>query len=100
LRLSPPLARRSRSLHRLLYESQEAHRGPWKLIYYEAYVNRHDAEWRELYLKSGNGRRFLRQQLRHYSEEFLLECSLYLGQPRDRRRRFYVATPLGFEPRI
>jgi len=40
------------------------YRGPWKLIYYEAYIDR------ERYLKSGSGRRFLRQQLRHYFEKF------------------------------
>jgi putative endonuclease len=43
-----------------------SHRGPWKLIYYEAYTEREDAEGRERFLKSGAGRRFLRAQLRHY----------------------------------
>ena len=46
------------------------YRGPWKLIYYDAYIDRQDAEGRELYLKSGGGRKFLRQQLRHYLEKF------------------------------
>lgn len=41
-------------------------RGPWKIIYYEAYVEQADALGRERYLKSGAGRRFLRTQLRHY----------------------------------
>src|SRR5947207_14193639 len=41
-------------------------RGPWKLIYYEAYTERQDAEGREKYLKSGAGRSFVRAQLRHY----------------------------------
>jgi putative endonuclease len=41
-------------------------RGPWKLVYYEAYLNQEDALGREKYLKSGSGRRFLRAQLRHY----------------------------------
>jgi putative endonuclease len=41
-------------------------RGPWNLIYYEAYLNQEDALGREKYLKSGSGRRFLRAQLRHY----------------------------------
>jgi putative endonuclease len=68
-------------------------RGPWKLIYYEAYTEREDAEGRERFLKSRAGRRlklgrfphslaaslaalpsvslipfapFLRAQLRHY----------------------------------
>jgi putative endonuclease len=35
------------------------YRVPWKLIYYEAYINRHDAEGRERYLKSGSGRRLV-----------------------------------------
>ena len=46
-------------------------RGPWKLIYYEAYTEREDAEGREKFLKSGAGRRFLRAQLRHYSAKRL-----------------------------
>jgi putative endonuclease len=46
------------------------YRGPWKLIYYEAYIDRQDAEGRERYLKTGSGRRFLRQQLQHYFEKF------------------------------
>jgi len=33
-----------------------SHRGPWKLIYYEAYTEREDAEGREKFLKSGAGR--------------------------------------------
>ena len=37
-----------------------SHRGPWKLIYFEAYTEREDAEGREKFLKSGAGRRFLR----------------------------------------
>ena len=45
-------------------------RGPWKLIYYEAYTERQDAEGREKYLKSGAGRRFLRSQLRYYLKKF------------------------------
>ena len=45
-------------------------RGPWKLIYYEAYTEREDAEGREKFLKSGAGRRFLHAQLRHYLQRF------------------------------
>jgi putative endonuclease len=37
-----------------------SHRGPWKLIYYEAYLERDDALGRERYLKSGSGRKFLK----------------------------------------
>jgi putative endonuclease len=43
-----------------------SYRGPWKLIYYEAYLEREDALGRERYLKSGNGRRFLKSQLSSY----------------------------------
>jgi putative endonuclease len=50
-------------------------RGPWKLIYYEAYTEREDAEGRERFLKSGAGRRFLHAQLRHYLERFPMDAS-------------------------
>jgi predicted GIY-YIG superfamily endonuclease len=40
--------------------------GPWKLIYYEPYLEQADALGRETYLKSDAGRRFLRPQLRNY----------------------------------
>ena len=43
-----------------------SHRGPWKLIYYEAYLNQVDALGREKFLKSGSGRSFLERQLKHY----------------------------------
>jgi putative endonuclease len=43
-----------------------SYRGPWKLIYYEAYLEEEDALGRERYLKSGGGRRFLKSQLKHY----------------------------------
>jgi putative endonuclease len=46
-----------------------SHRNPWKLIYYEAYLNQDDALGRERYLKSGSGRRFLKAQLRNYLAE-------------------------------
>jgi len=39
---------------------------PWKLIYYEAYLNRLDAKGREKFLKSGSGRRFIKKQLSRY----------------------------------
>ena len=39
---------------------------PWKLIYYEAYLDRIDAKKRERFLKSGSGRKFLRRQLNNY----------------------------------
>ena len=41
-------------------------RRPWGLIYYEAYLERQDAEGREVFLKSGGGRRFLDKQLKNH----------------------------------
>ena len=38
----------------------------WKLIYYEAYLNKEDATGREIFLKSGSGHRFIHKQLSHY----------------------------------
>ena len=43
-----------------------SYRGPWRLIYYEAYLDEEDALGRERYLKSGGGRRFLKSQLGHH----------------------------------
>jgi putative endonuclease len=43
-----------------------SYRAPWKLIYYEAYLEQADALGREKYLKSGAGRRFLKSQLKEY----------------------------------
>jgi len=37
---------------------------PWKLIYYEACLDRHDARAREKYLKSGNGKRYMKNRLK------------------------------------
>jgi hypothetical protein len=39
---------------------------PLRLIYYQASVSREDAEGRERFLKSGEGKRFLDKQLKHY----------------------------------
>lgn len=39
---------------------------PYKLIYYEAYLNRQDATGREKFLKSGAGWRYMKKQLFHY----------------------------------
>lgn len=38
----------------------------WKLIYYEAYLNKNDAIGREKFLKSGSGRTYLKKQLKNY----------------------------------
>ena len=44
-------------------------RAPWKLIYYEAYTDPADAKGREVFLKSGSGRKFLMKQLAHYFQK-------------------------------
>lgn len=38
-------------------------RGPFEIIYYEAYRNKYDAFFREKWLKTGWGRRYLRKSL-------------------------------------
>ena len=45
------------------------YRGPWRLIYFEAYVEEADARGREIFLKSGSGRKHLQHQCRsHFSK--------------------------------
>jgi len=39
---------------------------PWILIYYEACKNEEDARSRETYLKSGMGKRYLKNRLRRF----------------------------------
>jgi len=39
---------------------------PWKLIYCEICLNRDDARAREKYLKSGMGRRYLKNRLKFF----------------------------------
>lgn len=41
-------------------------RGPYNLIYYEACLNEGDARFRELYLKTGRGKRYLRARLKRF----------------------------------
>jgi len=48
-------------------------RRPWKLIYYEAYLQKLDAEGREKFLKSGAGRCFLKKQLKNHFDRFPLK---------------------------
>ena len=45
-------------------------RRPWKLIYYEAYLEMLDAIGREEFLKSGSSRRFLDKQLKNHFARF------------------------------
>ena len=39
---------------------------PVRLIYFEGYIDKRDAEGREKFLKSGSGKRYLKKQLAHY----------------------------------
>lgn len=41
-------------------------RRPLKLIYYEAYLSEDDAKGRELFLKSGSGKNYLKKQLENF----------------------------------
>ena len=41
-------------------------RGPFELIYYEAYKDKIDARSREKQLKSGPGKRYLRERLKRF----------------------------------
>ena len=41
-------------------------RTPFKLIYYEACINEKDARTREKYLKTGMGKRYLRNRLKRF----------------------------------
>ena len=43
-------------------------RRPFEIIYYEAYKNKEDAFEREKFLKTGWGRNYIRQVLKHYFE--------------------------------
>ncbi|HCE42331.1 MAG TPA: excinuclease ABC subunit C [Lentisphaeria bacterium] len=44
-------------------------RRPLRLVHYEAYVKESDARRREKYLKSTEGKRFLKQQIRDLLED-------------------------------
>lgn len=52
--------------HNLNRTKSSKGRGPFRLIYYEACVNEQDARAREKYLKSGQGKRYLRNRLKRF----------------------------------
>lgn len=65
--MSSDLRRRLREHHEGESQTTKGRR-PWKLIYYEAYLEKQDAAGREVFLKSGGGRTFLDKQLKvHFS---------------------------------
>lgn len=43
-----------------------SHRGPYEVIYYEVCGNENDARAREKYLKSGMGKRYLKNRLKRF----------------------------------
>jgi len=45
------------------------HKMPWKLIFYEAYLNKSDAKRREAYLKTTKGKTTLKSMLKVYLED-------------------------------
>ena len=49
-----------------LFTRKNKKEGRWKLIYFEGYPNRKDAESREKFLKGGSGRNYLKRQLKNY----------------------------------
>ena len=55
------------NLHNEGRVSSTKYRRPLKLIYFEGCINQQDATRREKYLKSGNGKIYLRNRLSHYS---------------------------------
>ena len=46
--------------------SATKNRGPFVLVYYEACLNQQDATAREKYLKSGMGKRYLKNRLKRF----------------------------------
>ena len=42
------------------------YRGPYTLIYYEACLHEEDARSREIYLKSGMGKRYIKNRLKRF----------------------------------
>jgi putative endonuclease len=41
-------------------------RGPFELVYYEACLNEQDATAREIYLKTGMGKRYIKNRLKRF----------------------------------
>jgi len=54
------------SQHNTKKSKYTKNRGPYKLIYYEACINEKDAKSREKYLKSGMGKRYIKNRLKRF----------------------------------
>ena len=59
------LRKRLKEHNQGLNQSTKPYR-PWKLIYYEACLDREDAKRREDYLKTSQGQRLLKRRLKKY----------------------------------
>lgn len=59
------LNKRLKEHNQELNQSTKLHK-PWKLIYYEACLNKKDVERRERYLKTTQGQRLLKRRLKEY----------------------------------
>jgi len=55
--------------HKSKHSSFTAKNGTFKLIFYEAYINKRDAMEAERYFKSGHGREVLKEKLKNYLGE-------------------------------
>lgn len=53
-----------------LFTRKNKSTGKWKLIYFEGYSNKKDAEGREKFLKGGSGRKYLKCQLKNYFSKY------------------------------
>ena len=52
--------------HRSGHSDFTSRNGEFDLIFYEAYLNKKDAQVAEKYFKSGHGREVLKEKLKHY----------------------------------
>lgn len=52
--------------HKLGLSTYTKGRGPFRLVYYEACANIHDAIAREKYLKSGMGKRYIKNRNKRF----------------------------------
>jgi putative endonuclease len=52
--------------HNMRKSKYTKYNGPYVLIYYEACVNEQDARSRETYLKSGPGKRYIKNRLKRF----------------------------------
>ena len=76
--LYSPESKRPKFVYRIYFRFREHNEGkslaakpfrPYKLIFYEAFLNRIDAKCRETYLKGSYGRKTIKGMLKKYSNE-------------------------------